>query len=277
MDGTVTTADHRRTERIALVLVTAAAVTLPFLVVRFPPSTDLPQHLAQFRLLLDTIGNPQSAYRIQWFTPYSLVYALIGIAWACCGPLAAGRMMLLALALLSVAATHLLAAERRRPPEAAVLASLLFFSPILYWGFVSFAMGWPAFLLWLVVTTRGPVERFTWRRGLALLGCAVLLYVSHALWFAAGIAWLALHSVVFRMPWRVVAWRAASIAPILLGAALWYPHLAASGFVSATVWTTTPIGRLSFSWLAGTGAGGLRGAAKYAVLGTLMGWVGLSA
>ena len=274
---TVTRSEDGRTLRIVLALVTAGAVALPFVVVRFPPSTDLPQHLAQFRLLLDTVGNPQSPYRIQWLTPYSLVYGVLGIAWACGGPLAAGRLVLLTLGLLSAAATHLLAAQRRRPPEAAVLASLLFFSPILYWGFVSFAMGWPAFLLWLIVTTRAPLERFSWPRAGALLGCAVLLYVSHALWFAAGVIWLLLHGIVFRLPWRAVAWRVASITPILAGATIWYPHLAASGFVSATEWTTTPIGRLSFSWLADTGAGGLRGATKYGVLGAFIGWITLSA
>ena len=269
--------DDRSTLRIVLALVTAAAVALPFAIVRFPPATDLPQHVAQLRLFLDAMGNPHSAYRIQWFTPYNLVYALLGIAWVCCGPLTAGRMALLALGLLWVAATHLLAAERRRPPEAAALASLLFFSPILYWGFVSFAMGWPVFLLWLVVTTRAPAERFTWRPALALFGGAVLLYMSHALWFAAGMTWLALHSIVFRVPWRIAAWRVASVSPILVAAALWYPHLAASGFVSDTVWTSTPIERLSFAWLASTAAGGLRGPAKYAMLATLLGWIGLSA
>lgn len=271
----VMTRDERAV-RILLALVGAACVTLPFLAVRFPPITDLPQHLAQVRLFLDAVGDPRSVYRIQWLTPYSLVYGLLGLAWACCGPVNAGRVGLIGLGLLWVSATHLLAAQRRRTPEAALLASLLFFSPILYWGFLSFAMGWPAFLLWLAVTLRRPLV-FTWRSGVTLLAGAALLYVSHVLWFGVGMLWLVLHSIVFRVPWRVVARRVASVSPVLVATAVWYPHLAARGFVSPTVWLSTPTAHVSFSWLAYAAVGGLGGATKYAMFAALVGWIALSA
>jgi hypothetical protein len=266
-----------RAARILLALVAAVCVVLPLLVVRFPPVSDLPQHLAQVRLFLDAVENPHSVYHVQWLTPYSLVYGLLGAAWVCCEPLAAGRVALIGLGLLCVAATHRLAAARQRPPEGALLASLLFFSPVLYWGFLSFAIGWPAFVLWLLVTTRGATNVFTWRQALTLLGGALLLYVSHALWLAAGLAWLVLHSIVFRAPWRVAALRAASVSPVLVAAALWYPHLAARGFVSPTVWSSTPTAHLSFSWLASAAVGGLQGPTKYVMFGALVGWIGLSA
>ena len=263
--------------RILLGLVSILCVMLPFLAVRFPPVTDLPQHLAQVRLFLDAVENPQSVYHVQWLTPYSLVYGLLGAAWACCDPIAAGRVALIGLGLLWVAATHLLATARQRPPEAALLASLLFFSPILYWGFLSFVIGWPAFLLWVLVTTRGPANVFTWPQAMTLLGGALLLYVSHALWLAAGLTWLVLHSVVFRVPWRAAALRAASVIPVLVATALWYPNLAARGFVSPTVWSSTPTEHLSFSWLATAAVGGLQGTTKYVMFATLVGWIGLSA
>src|SRR5262245_48052314 len=102
--------------RVSLALVTAACVALPFLVVRFPPITDLPQHVAQVRLLVETVGHPDSPYTIQWFTPYALVYSLLGAAWAVVGPLHAGRVAMLAIGFLWVTAIHLLAASRGRSP-----------------------------------------------------------------------------------------------------------------------------------------------------------------
>jgi hypothetical protein len=127
------------------------------------------------------------------------------------------------------------------------------------------------------MTTHRPATVFTRRQGLMLLGGAVLLYVSHVLWFAAGMTWLLLHSVVFRVPRRVAALRAASVSPVLVATALWYPHLAARGFVSPAGWLTTPTAHLSFSWLAYTAVGGLEGATKYALFATLAGWIALSA
>src|SRR5262245_58813901 len=46
-----------RTRVLAAVLC-AAFVAMPFLMVRYPPITDLPQHVAQIRLLLAALGNP---------------------------------------------------------------------------------------------------------------------------------------------------------------------------------------------------------------------------
>src|SRR5262245_19959173 len=141
-----------RGTRLSLALATAACLALPFLVVRFPLITDLPQHVAQIRLLVDTVGHPDSPDTVQWFTPYALVYSLLGVAWTTVGPLHAGRVAMLAIGFLWVAAIHLLAASRGRSPAAATLASALFFSHVMYWGFYNFVFTWPLFALWLLLT-----------------------------------------------------------------------------------------------------------------------------
>jgi hypothetical protein len=78
-------------------------VALPFLAVTFPPITDLPQHVAQVRLLFDALGDPGSPYRVQWLTPYSLVYGVLALAWVLVEPIAggvaAGRLGMLVVAL----------------------------------------------------------------------------------------------------------------------------------------------------------------------------------
>jgi len=261
--------------RVGLGLASAACVAVPFLLVSFPPCTDLPQHVAQVRLFLDAFTNPDSAYRIQWLTPYSLVYTVLGAAWAVVAPLQVGRVALAALAVWWTAANHLLASRLRRPPESAAVASILFFSPILYWGFLSFAMGWPVFVLWFLITTREAESSSDWKEAPGLFVGAVLLYVAHALWFAAGMSWLALESLVSRRPLQRIVIRLLAVSPVVVAAAIWYPKLAAAGFVSATVWQVSPIGHLSFSWLVNGAFGGLWGATEYAAAAFLTGWLWL--
>ncbi len=78
-----------RNSRIVWALVATGLTAIPFLVVRFPPITDLPQHLAQVRLFGEALTDPQSPYVIQWLTPYGLSFAILGAAWLLCGAAAA--------------------------------------------------------------------------------------------------------------------------------------------------------------------------------------------
>jgi hypothetical protein len=262
--------------RLAVAVVCCLLVALPFLVVRYPPITDLPQHVAQVRLFGETLGQAQAPYRIQWFTPYSLVYLLLGGAWMVFPAEDAGRMAVLFLAVVSTLAVHFLAAARGRPLVTAVLVSALFFNHVVYWGFLSFAMGWVAFTVWFLVTTSRPKDSFSARDAALLLGAAALLYLSHALWFAVGIVWLGLHALLARLSPRGWVLRFASVAPLLLMAALWYPQLATAGFVSPTLWTANPLERLSPFWLVDAILGGLHGVAEPLLLLALAGWTALS-
>ena len=245
--------------RILAAAACSALVAVPFLVVRFPPVTDLPQHVAQIRLFLEALADPGGAYRIQWFTPYSAAYALLGAAWALAPPADAGRYAVLALGVLWTLAVHALAARRQRSVAAAVLASVLFFNHTLYWGFLSFAVGWLAFVVWLLITTRAPDQGSSAKESVQYCAVAALLYVSHVLWLAAAVLWLLVVSVLHRIPVAMTARRLISIAPVLIAVAIWYPHLAASGFRSETVWAVVPTARLSCGWLARSVLGGLRG------------------
>ncbi len=251
----------------------AIAAALPFLVVQFPPLTDLPQHVAQIRLFLEAVSNPESGYRVQWLTPYSTAYGILGLAWAVAGPADAGRLALAALAVLWVAAVHGLAAARNRPLAASILASVLFFNHTIYWGFLSFAVGWLAFAVWLLVVLHTPPQRCTRVDAARHLGAALLLYFSHVLWFVVGVAWLIVYCLMHRAPARVAARRVASVVPVVVLASLWYPRLAELGFVSPTLWFTPPPWRLDPTWLVDAMLGGLYGAAEYAVAGLCALWV----
>jgi hypothetical protein len=261
--------------RFLVLIVCVGAVAAPFLATRFPPMTDLPQHLAQLRLFWEALAEPGGPYRIQWFTPYGMAYAVMGLAWSLVSPVNAGRVAAIALTLFWIGAVHLVAAARGRSPAAAVLASVAVFNHTLYWGFLNFAVGWPVFAVWFLLTT-GPrarrIERFD---GLGLLACAALLYLSHALWLAVAILWLAVSAIMFGAPLRTVALRFLALSPALVAAAIWYPRLTASGFDSPTRWFATPSARLSFSWLVDAALGGLRGPIEYVVVASAVVWIGL--
>ncbi|MEW6114487.1 MAG: hypothetical protein AB1664_20300 [Thermodesulfobacteriota bacterium] len=249
-------------------------VAIPFFVVTFPPIADLPQQTAQIRLFLETMNDPeQSPYAIQWFTPYSLSYALLGASWALFGPLSAGRMAMLIIALLWVVAIHSLASARDRSPESATVASLFVFNHVLYWGFYSFALGWPAFMLWFLLVDR--TRATAWSVGQVLLWtfAALLLYVCHVLWLMAGVCWLVLSSLLFRVSFKEAAVRCVCVAPVLGLAAVWYPKFASSDMATPMLWATPFLERLSFFRFTDAALGGLQGFADSAIFLLVLGWI----
>ncbi len=254
-------------------VVCSLLVALPFLVVRFPPIADLPQHTAQIRLLGEAWQDPGGPYTIQWFTPYSLQYVILGCAWAIGGPAEAGRLGMAMIGLLWVAAAHLLAFRRERSPAAAALACALFFTSTTYWGFYGFMLGWSVFVLWLLLVDARRRDTGRWTDVVLALLVGILLYMSHILWLGIAVLWLVVSAVMFRVPIRTTILRAAGLAPIVIAAALWYPRLAAGGFTSPTVWMTTPTARVSFSWIVDSLFGGLRGSTEFGIVATLALWM----
>jgi hypothetical protein len=259
--------------RVALAAASCVLVALPFLSVTFPPITDLSQHAAQIRLFLDAVHGADSPYRIQWLTPYSLAYVVLGAAWALSSPGNAGRLAFMVVGVLWVVAAHGLALKRGRSPEAAVLASALYFNHAMYWGLYSFLFGWPVFTLWFALVSRRRAQPFRWFDVPLFLGGALLLYLSHALWLATGAAWFVLAALVLRAPRWPSVLRLASFLPVLVLAAVWYPTLAAAGFTSPTRWRQTPTGRVSFSWLVDSILGGIQGPVEYVMVGLLAAWI----
>lgn len=252
-------------------------VAVPFALVRFPPVTDLPQNLAQIRLFVDAWQNPNSAYEIQWLTPNIASYPLLAAAWALCPPETAGRAGMLALALAWTAAVHVLAARRQRPIAAVVLASAFVFNHAFYWGFLNFIVGWMSFTMWFLLTTRAASPSWRWREAIQLCAVAALLFMSHALWLAVGLLWLAIHAAVHRLSWRQCAMRLASVAPVLVLAVVWYPQLERGGFVSSTVWGDSFFTRFTPAWIVDAALGGIRGASEDAVLLLVLGWIAAAA
>ena len=263
--------------RLAKAGVCLILVALPFLVSRFPPITDLPQHAAQIRLLGEALGEHRDLYRVQWLTPYGLSYLLPGLGWLLGGPLAAGRLGFLFAACLWAGALHGIAARRARAPESAVLAAVFVFSHALYWGFLGFLAGFAAFAVWLRATEANREDAFTVRKGAGLVAAGALLYFTHALWFAVGCLWLVLDGLRSRLGARALAARVLCLAPFGALAALWFPGLARRGFDSAAHWPDTAWERFSPDGFTAAALGGLRGPLEPLALAAVLAWVALSA
>jgi len=290
--------------RLAFAAAALALVAIPFLAVRYGPLTDLPQQTAQVRLFLEAAGDPASPYVVQWLAPNTLALPVLGLAWAVSTPIAAGRLAMLLLALAWVAAVHWLAWRRRRPAAAAVLASTLVFCQSLYWGFYSFVIGFPVFAGWLLLTLedaragaceesaggsggpagcaapcRRPEPALPWRRARWFLAGAALLYLAHALWLAAALAWLALHSLFFwrRRPVGAHLARWLAVAPAAAAAAWWFGGVAGSEFATPAQWADPVWVRLRPDHLAEAAFGGLRGPVEPVLLALLLGYLALSA
>lgn len=255
------------THRGILLLLGLIALALPFLFVTLPPAADLPQHVAQARLLHEVIGTQGSGYEVRVVTPYWTVYVLLSALWAVLPPLQVGRVGLLLVGLASMGMLALLARRRGRSPEAAALAGLLFFNHTLYWGYLSFMAGWPVFLgLLLLLSNPRP-------RLLALAGLVALLFWTHALWFVAGGLALGLSWLVRRPAPRTLVGEALATVPTVAVVLWWYPRLAEKGFTSGTFYLRGAFERLSFPGLRDAVLGGLHAPVEAVLLGLMLLWI----
>lgn len=267
---------RERKERILVAAGLLVLAVLPILWMPFPPSTDLPQHLAQVRLFKEALADPGGPYVVQWLAPNNLIYFLLLGLWTVLPVGLMARAALILIVLLWLAAIHGLAAGRGRSLAMTVAASLLVFNQSFYWGFLNFLIGFPAFIIWFVLTAKVP-PRPSWKLWAAFTGTSLLLYGSHALWFAAAAAWLVIIALVRRVPVRITLWRFSSLIPCGLIALLWYPHLAAArsmaGFDVAPHWS--PLADRLGSFM-GAAFGGIRGPAETAAFIFIFLWGALS-
>lgn len=266
--------------RLFFILISLGLVLLPFLWVHYPPSSDLPQHVAQVRLFFEALDDPSGPYRIQWGAPNNLVYVLLGTGWAMGGPENAGRIALIFLAVLWTAEAAFLAARKGKPPETAVLVSVLVFNQSLYWGFFNFLVGWPVFILWFVLTTKKSDNPFRWKDFFLYAAVAFLLLQSHALWFALGTAWLVLYNLFRKTRAKAFAAKILGLLPCAIYSVLWYPTLSASrasaGFDTAAHWFQSPVERLFPTNLLNSVFGGLRGMTESVLFCGLAAWAGIA-
>ncbi|MFO0693406.1 MAG: hypothetical protein U0230_07615 [Polyangiales bacterium] len=268
-------ADGSRTIRAAFAIVGCCLAVLPFTAVTYAPATDLPQHLAQIRLLEELLGSAPrtmdaSELAIQWSSPNVLVYLPLYLAVRLFGPVLGGKVLLAALVLLQTLVIHWVAARRGRPPGAAVLAGIFVFSNALYWGFLNFLLAVPFLLLFVDHASR-PVDPGRRARDFAVtMTLGLLGYATHSLALLVGMVATVGFALSRRDRPRDLATRGLALVPVLVAAALWFPRLSARrrtfGFDTAPHWWTTPLDRLSPTIGEDIVLGGLHGVLEPATL-----------
>jgi hypothetical protein len=273
---------YRSTTETALIVgTTLVAISFPFLLVKFVPAIDLPQQLAQVRLFLETLGGAHRGTLVIRWLPNTLVYLVILVAWELFAPILAGKIAMLALALAWSGSSFALARGRGRPVEGAAIAALLVFNLNFYWGLMNFLIGWPCFVAWLILILKGEGEVPAARDLLLLSGCAVLLFLAHALWFLAGAGILLVFDLKGRVPVRVAARHLIAIAPIIIFSAFWFPQrsavLAASGVDMRAFWGPCwPWKRHALLFLSDTLFGEIRGPATIIGAAGIIIWIAAS-
>uniref|UniRef100_A0A7C4EW18 Glycosyltransferase RgtA/B/C/D-like domain-containing protein n=1 Tax=Desulfomonile tiedjei TaxID=2358 RepID=A0A7C4EW18_9BACT len=257
--------DNLGSTRIVSLLVSLILVSLPFFAVHFAPITDLPQQASQIRLLLDAIADQDAGmYRVQWFKPGNLSYLVLGLCWLLFDPVTAGRMAMMIISVFWVFSIQFLAWRRSRPPETAMLATLFVFNESLYWGFYSFMIGAPAFLLWFHETTRPHPQELTARDALITFFYGLLLYSCHILWLLCGLVWLLFHSLLSRNSVRSHLSRIMCLSPVILLAVYWYLDFSGTRMAEqSALWVEPSKGTLLLVWLVESAFGGIKGPVEY--------------
>jgi branched-subunit amino acid transport protein len=270
---------HGNDQRLCLV-VALLVVALPFAAAEFIPATDLPQHLAQIRLLEELWGlRPPTIglanLEAHPFGPHTLVYWLIFALTRVAPPIVAGKLVVALLLAGSVVAMYQLARTTGRDPLHVVWGALMLFSVSLNWGFLNFLCGVPLLFSYLTLLSRGQ-NGASWRAVVvgALLLC--VLFWAHAFWVPTA-ALAALLFAASRRELRWLGWRALSFLPVAVLVALWLPGLVAAreraGFDIGTHYLVPLPERVSWHWFVETLLGSIRGYAETLITAALLGYI----
>jgi hypothetical protein len=112
-----------------------------------------------------------------------------------------------------------------------------------------------------------------------LFAAAALLYLAHALWLVAGLAWLGLDTALSwrRRPLGAHLARWLAVAPVAAAAVWWFAGgVAGSAFATPAQWAEPVWVRLLPDHLANAAFGGLRGPVEPVLLALLLGYLALS-
>jgi hypothetical protein len=267
-----------RKRSIALVFLCVACIALPFFFVRFIPSTDLPQHLAQIRLLEFILKNPhQRDFTINVYGANTLVYLLVGINWIIFKPVQAGKAVVIELALAWMFSIFFLAKRRHRSIPTAAIACVFIFNLNFYWGFLNFLIGFPIFALWYIYVVDDQNKRSRATDFAIILLTSFLLFFAHALWFLAGLVFLALGNIIRKRPFRKWLYHCFCLLPVIAWSLIWYsqfvPARGRLDFDTGPYWEVPPWGRLNPYWLMNSVLGGIRGPVEGCICIGIIFWI----
>jgi len=148
----------------------------------YPPGIDLPGHATQIHLWMNLDQFSGDLYRVNWFTPYLLGYAVARGFAEFVGVVAALKLVLSISLVAQYAAVRLLLRVVGAERWLALFAFPFFFVTAFYWGFLNFLAAVPLGLVYVALCLRFAEEPSV-RRGVVIaLGGSVLFY-AHGIVF----------------------------------------------------------------------------------------------
>jgi hypothetical protein len=216
-----------RSPRAALAVACLAAA-LPWLLVRHPPFTDVPEHVASiasvYRLLVERSGEEPYVLALgqsQYFL-YSLCGALLTVATR--DAVLTNQVLLAMVAAAWPLSLRSLLVSVRRDPRQAVFGAVLVHNRALALGFLPFLASVPVFV-WTLAALFRFLERRTLGRGAWLGVLTLVLFYAHVSTFTLLVAIAAV--LPFSMAETRAQWRkavpalGAAFAPAVLVATAW--------------------------------------------------------
>jgi hypothetical protein len=255
---------------VAFALTGLMFAAIPFFAVDYVPATDLPQHVAQIRLLRELWGLAPATLDAAQFTvrPFganTLCYWPLLALSALMPAVAAARLGMFLWIAGGVLSLHAMAWRRNRPPAHALLAGMLLFGVPLYWGLLNFVCGIAPFL-WLC--ERALRERKLARRPADYAidaSLLLVLYLAHVLWVACAavlVGVVAIRGIIQHRNVREAALWLVCFVPLAVVVAGWLAELSHARALGADLSArySIPIAsRFSLQWIGATLFGGLKG------------------
>lgn len=167
----------------AVLSAVTALQVVPLFLIKYLPLVDLPNHEARIAILAHYATNPtmRAYYVTDWRPIPDLAFDLLGIPLVRLGltPLDAGRMFLATAAVLYAVGGHLLArAAARRRSWLGVVLPFLFYTSMLFYGFINFVFGFGVFLVAFGLWLQWRAEMSS-ARVVTVSGLLVAAYLSH--------------------------------------------------------------------------------------------------
>jgi hypothetical protein len=234
------TMSFQPTRRDLLVAGLSVLAIVPLWVPFHPPMTDIPQHAAQVALLRN-LQDPSfgfaGLFRVVWFTPYLVGYALVYALTPFLGIVSACKLVV-SLALLAIPlSTALVLGEVGSSKHWALLTVPALYGFSYQWGFLNYLVAAPLGMLLLWLTMRH-VHRPSARRCVWLAVLANLLFFCHALVcaFFLAIAGCYIYFELERNRFLVTLQRAAPLLTVLGVASIWTLGSLASPVAQSVRW-----------------------------------------
>ncbi|MFV2056479.1 MAG: hypothetical protein ACC707_08415 [Thiohalomonadales bacterium] len=158
---------------------------VPLWLVDYLPSIDLPQHAAQVAVMLnygDVDSGYQDIFRMNWFTPYLFGYGILYLLGLVL-PLSIAAKLLLSISFIATLfLSRALLQQYGSDKNLAWLIIPINYSFAFYWGFFTFIVSIPFFLLYLLAVHRY-LQAPTRKQGIILGIGSIGLFFSHFILF----------------------------------------------------------------------------------------------